>query len=180
MSGDPVQFFGEVDINKHGRHASEYPSWYNAQHVDELKESIDSMERALARGQVPAESREEARLQLAREKDKLQKILMSKPKHSGPQTDALAKAYRQLGSEIKSALFNYSEMEKGTADAHEEMHRMVDPVITVPTVAKQFLSQMGITMTDGKISRNAASKAYKILGRLLDENTNVETLRKMK
>jgi len=37
---------------------------------------------------------------------------------------------------------------------------------------------MGITAQGGKISRNQASRAYKIIGKVLGENTNVEKLRR--
>ncbi len=42
----------------------------------------------------------------------------------------------------------------------------------------EMLMEMGIKPVNGKISRNQASTAWKICGRLLGEQTNTEALRR--
>ena len=79
----------------------------------------------------------------------------------------------------RDSMFTRSEMKKGLADPHDEARRMVQPCIDI-TGNVHVARSCGIDVPTGqtKINRNQATKMWKILGRLCDERTNVEYLRK--
>ena len=174
-----IEFFGGADRKEgrpDGRITSEYPAWMHKYQMDELKESIERKERELKNNRIPFEHVATAREELAREKEKYAAIKDSVPKLSDKQKDDLHGQYKDLAKNISGYLFTRSEMMQGTASAHEEADRMVLPSIEVhPEVARMCNLQ---PTKDGRISRNDASKAFKIIGHILGEPTNVETLRK--
>ena len=177
---DEIEFFGPIDRNDKGRIVSEYPAYYNEAHVDSLKESVDQKERALESGLIPQDARPQYLASQRMDKEKLEKIMESKPKLSDVQKDSLARTHKQLGEKIRESMFTYTEMTKGTADAHEEAHRMEDPVIPITKDEARLAAACGIPVSGGKISRNQASRIWKIAGNNLGENTNVEILRPQK
>ncbi len=179
MSGS-VKVFSGVDINKKGQIASQYPAYYNENHVDSLQEGIESKERSLTAGRIPADSIPEVQERIKQEKDRLKEILTSRPNLAPMEKDSLSKLRANLGKDIRDAMFTYSHQERGTADVHEEARRMISPIIQVPKEAHAQLTEMGVKITNGRISRNQAGKAWKICGKLLGETTNVETLRRQK
>lgn len=173
-----IEFFGAVDRKEgkpDGPITSEYPAWMHTYQIEELEESISRKDRALAQGLIPSEHVAGSREELKREKDKLALIKKSKPKLTATQKDKLYTDYKELGKGIEGYLFTRSDMMKGTADAHEEADRMIKPSIPV---SPEIAEMCNLKPEKGKISRNDASKAWKILGRALGEPTNVETLRK--
>lgn len=172
---DGITFFGKVD-KKGDKVTSEYPSWMLDVHIDELRESVAQRERALERGDVAPSELGYIREALKKEKARLTEIEASKPSLSPDQTDKIAKEYDKLSKEIKDSLFSYDEMHKGLANPHEEARRMVNPCIKVdPEVARAC----GVTPNEkGLVSRNDAAKVFKITGKYLGENTNIEALRK--
>lgn len=176
-ASEKIVFFGDVDKNKRGTISSQYPAYTMLVHVDELKESIASKQRQLDRGVIPPADVPEAFEVLAREKARLEKIEASRPELSDGQKDRIAKEYKRLAKEISNSLFTRSEMQMGTASAHEEARRMVNPIIKVdPEIAEAC----NIQTTNGMVSRNDASRIFKIIGHTIGEATNVETLRKDK
>jgi len=173
-----IEFFGSVDRKEgkaDGAITSEYPAWMHTYQIEELEESISRKERALDEGSIPGEHVSNSREELKREKGKLTLIKKSKPKLNATQKDKLYNDYKELGKGIEGYLFTRSDMMKGTADAHEEAERMIKPSIPV---SPEIAEMCNLKPEKGKISRNDASKAWKIIGRALGEPTNVETLRK--
>ena len=102
---------------------------------------------------------------------------MSKPKLKGKEEEEAAKFYGHLSDQLRDAMPSRSDMKKGLADAHEEVRRMTTPIIDVRGKTK-MLSNMGIEAKGGKITRTQAAKAFKIVGRVLGEPTNIEYLRR--
>jgi len=173
--GSSISFFGKVD-RKGDRITSEYPSWMLDVHVDELRESVAQRERALERGDVAPSEVNYIREALKKEKARLAEIDVAKPKLTSEQTDKVAKEYDKLGKEIKDSMFSYDEMQKGLANPHEEARRMVNPCIKVDF---EVARACGVTPNEkGLVSRNDAAKIFKISGKFLGENTNVEALRR--
>lgn len=169
------EFFGDVDRNKNGSIGSVYPAWGMGVHLDELNESIERAEREIARGAIPPTEISFARENLVKDKKRLDKIMCSKPTFEGKQLDDVAKEYKRLRAEIKSSMFTRSEMMLGTADPHEEARRMSEPCISVNgDIAMGCNVKPGV---NNLVNRNDATKIFKILGRYLNEPTNVETLR---
>ena len=105
----------------------------------------------------------------------MDKISSSRPKLKGKDKDDIAKGYKELGGQIAESMFTLSDMKRGTASAHEEARRMVKPIISVDP---KLAASCGVNTKDGMVSRNDASKIYKIMGKLIGDNTNIEVLRK--
>jgi hypothetical protein len=175
-----VQFFGSID--RKGKRAdgaitSEYPAFYFYTHYEELQESTEKQQRQVDLGLVPASELPRIKAELKRNNDRLDEIKKANPKLTGPEKDAVHKLYKELEESISDSMYTRSDMKKGLVDAHEEARRMVDPLISIKGNEK-FFHNMGITARNGKVSRNEASRAYKIMGKALGENTNTERLRR--
>jgi len=183
MSEKGLDFFTGADKNRDGKNASEYPAWMHQSQMDELRESIRQREHALDNDLVYASERMIQRDRLKKEKEKLGVIEESKPKLEGPELDRLVKARKYLGGEITKLMYSHSEMERGTADAHEEARRMTEPCVSIkgedvlPIIKACGVD--GVTV-DCRISRNQAEKCWKILSAYLGEPQNTEVLRKEK
>lgn len=178
MSKEEVEFFGKADRDKDGRIGSTYPAWYFDSKIDTMKESIQRKEQALSRGDVPSDFVYQTREDLKREQGRLEEIESSRPVLNDMQADSLGKNYKELSTNIKESMFTREEMQRGFADAHEEARRMVKPCIKVdPELARRC----GVTnVVNGMVSRNDADKMFKIAGKVLGEETNVERLRSLK
>ena len=174
-----IQFYGKADMNKEGRVTSEYPGWYlDNEHIDELKRGIDYKQTLLDNGLCPPTEVGVTRTSLAREKDRLNMILESKPVLSADDKTKLAKIRKALGEEIKASMYTRSDMQKGVVDDHEEVRRMTEPIIDVTGEVYDVVKASGVAIYDGKVSREGAIKPWKLIGKLLGEPTDVETLRK--
>jgi len=172
---DEVTFFGSVDRNRDGKIASAMPAWYFDQFIEELEESIARKERSIKRGEIPASEIQYAREELKRETARLQEIMDSKPKLSGQLKDKVAKAYKLLGEHIADTLPSRSDELLGFASPHEELKKMKSPCIPIN---HEIAKMCGLKTVRGRITRDQAVTAYKMMGKALDDNTNVERLRK--
>jgi len=175
ISSEKITFFGKVDRNNRGNISSEYPAWALKAQFDDLKESVSRNERLLESGNVVPSERPYLVETLEKEKRRLNEIEESMPKLTTKQKDDAYAAYKELSNKIAESLFSRDEMRLGLADAHEEARRMVNPVIDVDP---KFAAACGVTPKNGKVSRNEASRMFKIMGAYLGEKTNVEYLRK--
>jgi len=174
-----MEFFGKIDRQGgSGKIRSQYPAWYFDQQIEELQESVATKQRFLKQGVIPLDQLPNYESELKRDEQRLKDIVESRPKLSDIDKDKLDKARKSLGKRIQDSMFTHTDMDKGFASANEEAHRMVDPVIEVKDGDKELLDSMGITPTKGKISRNQATKVWQIISKALDEETNVEILRK--
>lgn len=183
---DSIYFFSTIDRKRgeaDGIITSEYPAWMHDYQIEELKEEISSTERNIARyrkeGIFDSEQIFRQTKELDRKRAKLKLINESKPVLRAKDLDLIARSYKNLGNEIRQGLFTKSEMHLGSADPHEEADRMTNPIIDVNKCLSVDLAEsLNIKVENGKISRTGAEKAWKILGHLLGEPTNTETLRK--
>lgn len=183
-----MNLFGEVDKTKEGKIKSEYPSWYfDREHKDDLVESIRHNKDALERDTVPAERRGEFREQLKKQEDLLKKIDASEPHLSEAEIDDISKIVVKasgapsgtLGAKIADAMFKRSDMERGTTDAHEEARRISTPCIKLDEKEIEYAKACDVAIShDGKVTRKSAEKIWKILRRVIGENSNTELLRR--
>ena len=174
-----MKFFGNVDRTKDGKLRSEMPSWYFQQHREELEESVRHKKYMLDNDLVPLTEKNLMKERLKQEEGRLGEIDASKPKITDADKNVISKGRIEIGKKIKDSMFSRSEMERGVADAHEEARRMSDPIIKIDTKEEsELLSACEIEIKDGKVTRDQASKAWKIGSRLLEESSNVEALRK--
>lgn len=176
-----IEVFGSVDKDKEGKVNSEYPAWYFDRQKKELEESI-AQARAMIDGEYIASGRMGiAKEELRQMEDRLKEIEKSKPKLEGKEKDEIAKVVKDVGGNVKSTMFTYSEMHKGLADAHEEASRMVNnDVVELKGAAYEFAKKCGIPLDGNKTSRTGAEKMWKIGRKLLGEMSNAEVLRSPK
>ena len=177
-----VTFYGKVDIKKHGKIASQMPSWTMQVQLENMAEGIAKKERALANGTIPADDIMRTKEELKKEKERYEDIISSRPKLSETDENMLSKTYKTLGNEIKQSLFTRSDMKLGFADAHEEVRRMKDPIIGISKEIANLCEDNGVRVErksgSNYVSRDNASKLWKIIGKYLGESSNIETLRR--
>ncbi|MFZ2956971.1 MAG: hypothetical protein WA705_08790 [Candidatus Ozemobacteraceae bacterium] len=175
-----MEFFGEMDKNKNGRVASEYPAWYYDVHMDQLREGVARAKRQLNRGEVPPEMVPVVNGELARDEHKISEIEKHKPAISVGERARLLKLYKEeLCPAISAVLFTSNQMKKGLAPAHEEAKRMVKPIIEIKSEELAALVvASGGTLENKRVSRNTLAKVFKLVGKLLGEESNIEVLRK--
>lgn len=173
------KYFGDVDRNKKGEIGSQYPSWYFEQQQDELRESMEFKKRAIERGSIPKDSVAETLADIAREEQRLREIEQGRPRLKDSELDEVAKTREEIGAHISEALFTRTEESKNLTSGHEEARRMMKPCIKVTSDAMaRACKDCGVTIKDGMITRNEAAKVWKIMGKLIGEDTNVERLRR--
>lgn len=170
-------FFGAVDRNYKGRVCSEFPAWMLPIHREKLSEEINSLKRRLRSGEVDEyDARTSLKEEIERNEVRLQEIDASRPNISAAMKDKISKQYEELSKSISASMFTRYEQDHNFADAHDEMNRMLKPCIKVDDkLAKAANLKLD---NDGRVSRNDATKLWKILGHVLDLATNVERLRK--
>lgn len=174
-----MEIFGSVDKNRDGVVTSMYPAWYFTRQADDLREEIARLEHSLNAGLILDQNVPQERANLAKHKKQLERIEASRPGVSVGERDRLYKVYKELGAAIESSMFTRDDMLYGTADAHEEASRMADPCIELKGDALEMVVQCGGRVDKkSKVSRNAAAKAFKIIGKLIDEPSNIEVLRR--
>jgi len=172
-----IEFFGKADKDSHGKVRSEYPAWMLTVQERELSENIKDLEGSLAdpvrREMIDVTTNME---ELRRAKEQYQSIQKSKPKLTGKEKDVVAENYKELSERIGASMFSYDETKRGLANAHKEAERMTEPCIEVNVELAEACNI--VPDKNGKVSRNDATKMWKIFGRVLDAPTNVEGLRR--
>jgi hypothetical protein len=173
--------FGSVDKNRDNKIASEWPAWMQERNVDNLKEEINQIEVGIRSGRFNPDEVHEARQDKANKEAKLEAIMKSKPNPDVAEKDMLYKYYRSFGAKISESMFTRSDMNYGLAPAHEEAKRMKLPCITLDPNECEIALSCNVTPNKKRmVSRDQASKVFKLLGKILDEPANVEHLRQDK
>lgn len=175
-----LEFYGNMDKDVKGNIQSMYPAWYCEQFLNELNNQIDQMENSVRMGFVPQGSLPEHNMILEQNRQKRDDILASKPRPSQGERDRLQKAYKELGKIISDTMYTRSEMQMGLADAHTEAKFMSEHVIPVPKTLEDLFKAAQAKTEKGKATRNAFAKVFKVIGKLIDEPTNIEVLRRDK
>jgi len=178
-----IKWFAEVDINsKTGKPSADYPGWYFEQRLAEQEEEIRGLENAIDMDLYKGLKKKEAVQRLSAMKKRHDQILESKPNLRGADKDRIAKVTNDLGERIKATMPNYSDMQRGatgTVDIEAEARRMVLPCIEVKSAEEADLfKQRGIEIVNGKVSRNQAITAWKIMSKSIGADTcDAESLR---
>lgn len=172
------QIFGSLDLTEKGKVKSSYPSWYFDTLKEDLQRDVDRLETQIRLDQIPRTELQITRERLKQKQEKLLNLDNEAVALRGKQKDKVAKVYDELGQQISDKMFSRSDMKKGLADAKEEMNRMIEPCIEVRGDALKLAAACNVKVVKGKVSRDGASKVWKILGKALGERSNVEALRK--
>lgn len=181
MGETGIQFFGEVD-----RHpithkiTSEYPAYMFAPNIDDLEQEVNSLDLAIKNGNIDPEQLGNAKEELSAKKEKLTQIESSFPNFDSGQKDRVDKARKDAAKHIRDYQFSYTDMNKGTASAHEEADRMTKHFIPIADVELAKKCNISGTVHSGvfRTSRTGMETFWKILSGSLGESTNTETLRK--
>jgi len=170
-----VEFFGSVDKNRRGEVSSDMPAWYFDVHVDEMEEDIARRERELASDKVPPEYYQMKKNQVSNLKEKLSEIKASKPILKGGLKTKFANEYHKLQNRIADSMPTRMEDRNGFVSPREELARWNTPHIDIdPEIA----TSCGMKHVKGKITGKQADKIYKMIGKHIGENTNIERIRK--
>lgn len=178
-----IKWFAEVDINSRtGKPSADYPGWYFEQRIAEQEDEIRSLENAIEMDLYKGLKKKEAVQRLSAMKKRHDEILESKPNLRGADKDRIAKVANDLGERIKASMPNYSDMQRGatgSVDIEQEARRMVLPCIEVKSKEEADLfKQRGINIVNGKVSRNQAITAWKIMSKSIGADTcDAESLR---
>ncbi len=170
-----IQIYGEIDRRADGKPRGFKPSWAEKPAIEALKEDIAGTERALKMGRIPASEVHLAEERVRKGTERLGEIEKGRPVLNDQQRDAVARERKRLSVAIGDSLFTHTEMDMGFADAHEEVARMTEKRIELdPEQAKES----GVTLVNGKGSRNDAAKMYQHLSYALGESPDIERLRR--
>ncbi len=172
---DGIQFFGNVDKTKDGSISSEMPAWYFDVQLETLIESASKKQRQLDRGEVPPEHAFMMKNEIAGLKKKITEIQMAKPTLKGGQKDMVYKEYQALQQQISESMPTRREDRQGFVNPREELKRMKTPHIGI---SDKMARACGVKPVRGKISGDQAAKCYKMMGKILGENTNIERIRR--
>lgn len=170
--------FGNIDRTRDGAVASEYPAWAQVQQMDAFKEHIDQLERGIKSGRFSNDEIHNVKAEKAKLEGRLDSMMKSKPRPSDSEKNMLYKHYRAFGAKIQASMFTRTDMMNGLASPREEAKRMKKPCITLEPDELGIAKSCNV-QADKKnmVSRDAATKVFKLLGKILDEPANVEVLR---
>lgn len=169
-----IQFFGDIDLGTDNKIKSHLPAWYFDQAIDEMQNSIERKERALEHHLIKEELIQTTKNEIVAERERLKEILSSKPA-LGANQDRCASAYKSLGEQIKDTMPTRKQAKDGLVNPHQELKRLKTKHIKIdPDIA----AACGVKAVGGKVTGDEAARCYKILGKALGENTNVEYLRR--
>lgn len=170
-----IQFFGEVDKTKDGRNASEMPSWFHDVHLEKMEEEVSQKKRMLTQGRVPQDNIFMIQNEIKADEQKILEIKKSKPKLIGGQKDMVYKEYLSVGQQIADAMPTKRDELNGFANPRDELIKNNTPGIKI---SDKMADAMGVKTQDGKITLKQAQKFYKLSGKILGENSNIERLRR--
>lgn len=176
-----VKFFGKIDINRKGAIASEIPAWSMTAQLDDLREGLARKKRSIERGEIPLDGIPQLREEIRVEEEKLIKIEDSRPHLNDTQENEVNRVRKSIAKKISPTMFTRTEMRQGLADPQDEAKKMVQPIIKLDKgeIAMCEANEIPVSK-DGMVSRNQASKLYKLTQRYFGESGNIEYLRKDK
>jgi len=170
-----IQFFGEVDKTRDGNNASEMPSWFHDVHLEKMEEDVSKKKRMLTQGRVPQDNIFMVQNEIKADEEKILEIKKSKPTLIGGQKDMVYKEYLSVGQQIAEALPTRRDELNGFANPREELIKSNTPGIKI---SEKMANAMGVKTQDGKITLKQAQKFYKLSGKILGENSNIERIRR--
>lgn len=171
-----IEFFGAVDKTRDGKISGVMPAWFFDVHLEKLEESVSRKKRQLERNQIPQNNVFMIKNEIKAEEDKIIEIKKTMPRVTGKDKDTVAKDYFSIGQQLAESMPTRRDEFNGFANAREELKKDTTPGIKI---SPEMARAMGVTPAKGNlITRKQAVKFYKMAGKILGENTNVERLRR--
>lgn len=170
-----IEFFGNVDKNKNGEISSDMPAWFFDVHLEYLEEEVAKKKRRIDRGEIPPDNALMVRQEIVNQEDRIKEIKSSMPKLKGGQKDMIYKQYCILQNEIATSMPTRRDNVEGYTNPREELKRMKTQHIPVN---QELAKACNVKVVKGKVSGDDASRMYKMMGRILGENENVEKIRR--
>jgi|19_taG_2_1085344.scaffolds.fasta_scaffold00768_12 hypothetical protein len=160
MFGTPDRKGQEED----GNIQSEYPAWKMNSQINQLDEEITELSRDLSSGHVPSEDVFEAKEHLHTLQGRFDAIVRSKPNYNVTEEAFLHGELLNLNDRVSETLYSRYDQLKGKgsiARPQQEADLNDKPCISMhPEVARICNIK---SIVNGKVSRNQADKARKIL-----------------
>lgn len=171
-----IEFFGDVDRNAQGEISSDMPAWWFDVHMEHLEEEVSKTKRQIKRGEIQPEAVPRKQQEIVAKEARIKGIKATVPKLNAKQRDMVADQYHKLQNEIARTMPTKRENLEGYTSPREELKRCQDFHISVdPNLAKACNVETNIA---GKVSGDGANRMYRMMGRVLGENENVERIRR--
>ena len=176
VEASEYQMFSEVDMTKEGSVGSYLPAWAYDQLIGDLESEIHAEEQQMRAANISVDKINELRRSVDKKKERLHEINESRP---NVDVDKVRGVVDGLSEKISDSMFSRTDMMKGLADAHVEARRMTEPCIKLSDAEANFALGCNVVPTrDKMISRNQATKIWKIGRKYIGELSNVEVLRR--
>jgi hypothetical protein len=140
------------------------PTWYNQAHIEEENDWIKRAQKQLEQNLVPQDDILNIKAQLKIREKRLKSVLASRMETEKlilKNKDKSYAEYKELGEKIGNSMFSHDEMHY-VSGKHGQRARVISPR----------------EEAEREIHRKHLVKKYKILGKVLGEDTNIERLRK--
>jgi len=170
--------FTKYDLNPNGSVASTYPLWYFTHIREELENDITVMENQIKRNYVPEERIPEYRENIKKLRQKLQDMDDAIPKFNSKIRDFINDVIPTLTEKLVNALPSRTEMERGLIYPEEESRRMTTPCILLNGKELRWAKACAITPYKDMVTRSQLEVMWKIGRKILNEDTNIERIRK--
>jgi len=170
-----IEFFGDIDKDNTGKVTSQTPAWFMDIHLEYLEEDTNKKRRQVERGEIPPEHLYMINNEIKNQQGKIDDIKAGRPKLIGGQKDMIAKQYHELQNLIADSLPTRRDDRRGYVNPRDELKRAKDKHIQVKP---ELAEACNMKHNGGKISGDDANRMYRMMGRVLGENENVERIRK--
>ena len=151
------------------------PAWFHDVHLEMMEEEVGKKKRMLQQGRIPQDNIFMVQNEIKADEAKILEIKNSKPVLKGGQVDMVYKEYLSVGQQIAEAMPTKREEREGFANPRDELIKSNTAGIAI---SDKMAHALGVKPTKGKITLKQAQKFYKIAGKALGENSNIERLRR--
>lgn len=183
-----TSFFGAMDRRDKrpdGKPSASFPAWYFENHIERLRRRISNMKAILNNPNALPDAKQFARNEVISAKAMIAEILKGKPnfKEMGAKSkDYLWNFYKWSGAVISEDMPTVSQMKGGAMgkwvfDANEHLKRENAKRINITKYA-DIARACDRQIVKDCVNIKDLQVMWKIVGRLLDEATNVEVLRR--
>jgi hypothetical protein len=180
---DEIRFFSETDMNTKnpGTVGSSYPAWYLKALLRFLNTNIENEERELKSDNIPPQNIPIKRAKIKKMKDRLEAILEAK-ENLKPNRDRLSTIIDELSGKLSDVMYRRSDEAKGLVNPEDIVEHWSTPCIEISGELAKVALTNGMKVkksgSGGLINEIDAGKLWKFSRAALNEDTNLERLRR--